>query len=33
MTDVYEFVEFDKILENIRHHVQAISPKAYIGEF
>ena len=33
MTDVYKFIKFDKILENIRHHVQAVSPKAYIGEF
>ena len=31
MTDFYKFIKFDKILENIRPHVQVVSPKAYIG--
>ena len=30
MTDFYKFIKFDKILENIRPHVQAVSPKAYL---
>ena len=33
MTDICKFIKFDKILENIRPHIQAVSPKAYIGAF
>ena len=33
MTDFYKFIKFDKILETIWPHVQAISPKAYIWAF
>ena len=32
-TDFCKFIKFDKILVNIRPHVQAVSPKAYIGAF
>ena len=31
MTDFYKFIKFEKILENIRPPIQAVSPKAYIG--
>ena len=30
MTDFYKFIKFGKILENIRLHIGAVSPKAYI---
>ena len=33
MTDFYKFIKCDKILENIRPHVQAVSPKAYTGAY
>ena len=33
MTDFYKFIKYDKILENIRYHVQAVSPKAYIRAY
>ena len=31
MTDFWKFIKCDKILVNIRSHVQAVSPKATLG--